>query len=126
EDCIEALLGALEQIGDRVFRNGVGMGLAFNFVVSLYKDVEIDPDRIIANPKTLVKERMERIGMVNQKVGERVPEESFVDEKAGKVVFRIKFPENKMYILRNLGINVSSPVVAEAMDSTKKTASIAA
>jgi dsRNA-specific ribonuclease len=126
EDCTEALLGALEQVGDRVFKNGVGMGLAFNFVVSLYKDVEIDPDRIIANPKTLVKERMERIGMVNQKVGEKVPEESFIDEKAGKVVFRIKFPENKMYVLRNLGINVVSPIVGEAMDSTKKTASIAA
>ena len=126
EDCTEALLGALEQVGDRVFRQGAGMGLAFNFVVSLYKDVEIDPDKIIANPKTLVKERMERIGLVNQKIGEKVPEESFIDEKAGRVVFRIKFPENKMYILRNFGIKVTSPIVGEAMDTTKKTASIAA
>ena len=126
EDCIEALLGALEQVGDIAFKFGTGINLAYNFVVSLYKDVEIDLDKTIANPKTLVKERMERIGMVNQKLGEKVPEESFVDEKTGKVVFRIKFPENKMYILRNFGINISSPIVGEAKDSTKKTASIAA
>jgi dsRNA-specific ribonuclease len=126
EDCIEALLGAIEQVGDIAFKFVTGINLAYNFVVSLYKDVEIDLDKTIANPKTLVKERMERIGMVNQKIGEKVPEESFVDEKSGRVVFRIKFPENKMYVLRNLGINVASPIVGEAMDSTKKTASIAA
>ena len=125
EDVLESFFGALQLIGDKIFKLGAGYGLCYNLVVSLYKDVPIELSATLANPKTLIKEAMERLQMIQPKLKEKVPENDVTDD-FGNVTFTISWPPHGIPILRSLGINVTSPIVAQATDKTKKMASIAA
>ena len=125
EDVLESTFGALLLVGDTVFKMGTGYGLCYNLTVNLYKDVPIEISNTLANPKTLIKEAMERLQMIQPKLKERVPETSEEDQY-GNTIFTISWPPNGIAILKSLGINVTSPILAQAVDKTKKMASIAA
>jgi dsRNA-specific ribonuclease len=122
EDILESLFGALDLIGDLVFKFGAGGGLAFNLIVALYKDVELDWNITKGNPKTQVKQIFERLGLVSPKKQERIPEDS-VEDESGKITFTISFPLSSLDLLRSYGIKVTSPIVARYTDVSKKRAS---
>lgn len=122
EDVVEAVFGALEKLGDDLFKFGAGAGLTYNLVLFLYKDVEIDLEATKANPKTRVKEIYERLGIINPQIKEKVPEEISVDAM-GKVNFIISMPKSGINLLNSLGIKLSSPIVANVTANTKTVAS---
>ncbi len=119
EDVLESFMGALEMVGDKVFKFGSGMGLAYNMIIFLYQEVEIDPVYTLANPKTRVKELFEKMGWIDPKLKEFVPETYIEDE--GK--FIISLNTAGMNYLRSKGVNAATPVIAEVVGSTKKLAS---
>ena len=121
EDALESFFGALETLGDQQFKFGAGAGIAYNMLVSLYQNVEIDMSATVANPKTIVKERYERMGIISTKAGQSVTEDITAEEN-GKVSFKIIMPNNGIAILKSYGIT-SEPVIAHAIEYTKKTAS---
>lgn len=125
EDILESFFGALDRVGDMVFKFGAGQGLAYNMVVDLYKDVEIDWVLTKGNPKTRIKEIFEGLGWVNPKEGEKVPEQAIEDEN-GNVTFTISITPRGMDHLRQLGVPVTTPIIARETDTTKKKASVEA
>ena len=125
EDAIESVFGALENLGDDLFKFGAGSGLSYNLVVDLYQNIEINIESTKANPKTRVKEIYERLGIINPKIKEKVPENVNVDEN-GSVTFTITMPNNGLTILHSLGINIASPIVAQTVANSKTSASVLA
>ena len=62
EDILESFFGGLMSIADKVFRQGMGYGLAYNFVTYIYTEIEpIDISRGIDPNKTLVKNIFNRL-----------------------------------------------------------------
>ena len=120
EDILESFFGALEGIGDKVFKFGAGFGLCYNMAVNLYKDVPIEVASTISNAKTQVKEIYEGLKIVDPKLGERVPEQTDTDGN-GMTVVSILMPRNGKEILREIGISIED-VVGSATDYTKKMA----
>jgi dsRNA-specific ribonuclease len=126
EDVIESFSGALGQLGNTLFKFGAGYGLVYNFVVFLYDNIELDLESATKeNPKTQVKNIYEKLGIINPKEKEKVPEEA-IQLESGYTTFRIFIPVNGLQILRSLGIPFNSSVVAEATAYTKNAASIQA
>jgi dsRNA-specific ribonuclease len=122
EDVLEAFFGALEMVGDKVFKFGSGMGLAYNMIIFLYGDVEIERVYTLENPKTRVKELFEKMGWINPKLKEFVPEEVF-DEGTGIITFVISLTSSGVEYLKNKGVSVTTSVIAKTTASTKKLAS---
>ena len=123
EDVLEAFFGALEIIGDDAFRFAAGYGFCYNLVVSLYKDIPIEASDLLANAKTLVKQTAERLRIIQP--GSHLPEDSVEDDR-GYVTFTITMPPNGVTILRNLGIDIKTPILARTVAKTKKMAGISA
>jgi dsRNA-specific ribonuclease len=123
EDVLEAFFGTLEIVGDEAFRFAAGYGFCYNLAVNLYKDIPIEPSDLLANAKTLVKQSAERLRIIQP--GSHLPEDSVEDDR-GYVTFTISMPPNGMTILRNLGINIKTPVLARTVAKTKKMAGISA
>lgn len=123
EDVLEAFFGTLEIVGDAAFKKCAGYGLCYNLVVSLYKDIPIEASHLLANAKTLVKQSAERLRIIQP--GTHLPEDSVEDDR-GYVTFTITMPPNGMTILKNLGIDIKSPVLARTVAKTKKMAGISA
>jgi len=122
EDVLESFLGALEMIGDKVFKFGSGMGLAYNMIIFLYGDVEIERVYSLANPKTRVKELFEKMGWINPKLKEFVPEE-VSDDGLGNITFTISLTQSGFDYLKNKGIPITTQIIARTTASTKKLAS---
>lgn len=121
EDVLEAVFGALLLTGDRI-KDGVGPGLAYNLLVSLYENIDVDWKITLGNPKTRVKEIFETMNWVNPKLQEKVPESSSEDGN-GNTIFRVMFNQLALEQLREFGVPIISPVIAEAVQSSKKKAS---
>ena len=122
EDVLESFFGALDLVGDKVFKFGAGMGLAYNMVMNIFKDVEIDWVLTKGNPKTRIKELYEGLGWTNPKEGEKVPEEADEDDE-GNVTFTITITNRGMEHLRELGVPITTSVISRETDTTKKKAS---
>lgn len=124
EDVLEAIFGGIWITGDLI-KQGAGAGLAYNLLVSLYENVEVDWSITLGNPKTRVKEIFEAMNWIDPKLQQKVPEEVNEDGK-GNVIFSVLFNSIAMNQLRAFGISVTSQIVATAIESTKKKASDAA
>ena len=122
EDVLESFFGALEMVGDKVFKFGTGMGLAYNMIVFLYENVEIERVYSLENPKTRVKELFEKMGWIQPKLKEFVPEE-VIDDGAGNITFIISLTPSGVEYLKNKGVSITTPVIARTVASTKKLAS---
>ena len=124
EDVLEAFFGALDLIGDQEFKFGAGAGLVYNMVVELYKDVPVDWEVTLGNPKTRVKEVYEGLGIINPKppVKEKVPEIAEENEN-GTTTFSILIPDSGIELLKSMGVSVPSNILATSTENTKKIAS---
>ena len=122
EDIMESVFGALDDIGDKVFKFGAGNGLAYNLIVYLFDQVEIDWNITRGNPKTQVKEMFENLGWVNPKAGEVVPEHA-IENDDGTTTFFIKFPVIAIGQLKALGVTLQTDILAQFTANTKKLAS---
>ena len=125
EDILESFFGALDRVGDSVFKFGAGMGLAYNMVVDLFKDVDIDWALTKGNPKTQIKEIFEGLGWTNPKLKQKPPEDIIEDDN-GNVTVTISINSVGMNYLREIGIPISTPIIARETDTTKTKASVKA
>lgn len=71
EDLLEAFFGALMRNCVREFDIGMGVSLAYNLMVHIFKPIKIDWSMTLGNPKTQVKEIIEnlpggQVGMVDK------------------------------------------------------------
>jgi len=123
EDVLESFFGALEKIPDQQIKFGVGAGLCFNMVISLYKDIEIKKEEISASTKTRIKERLERLGLINPKLGQNVHEASHFDETTRKTKFTIRLPPKAKEVFKQYGIELQTFIIGQGSDYTKKGAS---
>lgn len=125
EDILESFFGALDRVGDEVFKFGAGMGLAYNMVVNLFKDVEIDWTLTKGNPKTQIKEIFEGLGWTNPILKQKPPED-VVEDANGNTTVTLSINPIGMNYLRSVGIPISTPIIAMETDTTKTKASIKA
>ena len=61
EDLLESVSGALSRLGDMFLGKGNGYALVFNFMISLYGDIEIDPNKTFISDKSQVKQIFEKM-----------------------------------------------------------------
>lgn len=127
EDVFEAMFAGLEITGNRI-KNGVGPGLAYNLLVSLFDPIEVDWAHSLGNPKTTVKEIFEGLGWVDPKgdpsIGkapEKVPEKFFKDAD-GRTTFTVSLNAKGAEQLRGMGFPISTLVLGTATQPTKKAA----
>ena len=127
EDVLESFFGALDLIGDQEFKFGAGSGLVYNMVVELYKDVEVDWEVTLGNPKTRVKEFYEGMQWINPKppVSEKVPTE-MIENEDGSVTFSILVPQKGLDYLKSIGIALENNILVTSTENTKKYAEVIA
>ena len=61
EDLFEAFFGALETVSDSI-AEGLGTIYAYNFIVAIFKDIELDPKEA-RDPKTVLQQRGTALGL---------------------------------------------------------------
>lgn len=61
EDIVEAIFGALMEVGDRSFQVGVGYILCYNLVVSIWSSIDLSLTVASGMPKTQVKQIFEKL-----------------------------------------------------------------
>lgn len=66
EDLLESLFGALYMIGNKVFKRGMGYGLTYNLLVSIFKTIKIDLQYVNSSYVTLIKNIYEQGGWAIQ------------------------------------------------------------
>jgi len=116
EDLLEAFYGALDVVGDMVFKFNAGVGLGYNMIIKIFEDIKIVRGKgKLKEPKTKIKEMFEGLHW-----GEAV--ETFQKAANGSVTATISLTNDAINSLRQLGVNVNSPVLSIEYGRDKKLA----
>jgi ribonuclease-3 len=112
-DVFESFFGALDTVADMVVP-GMGLAVCFNFIVHLFRDIQIDPSAALGAPKTQVQQMFSRFGLGS-------PIESEYDE-GGMVRMVVTPSPSQLQFLNQQGITLPFSLHWEATARTKKEA----
>ncbi len=116
EDVLEAYFGGLDTVADMVFKPGAGNLLCYNMIVYMFRDITITKEmgqRGERHPKTEMKELFERMFW-----GEVV--EDARENEDGTVSVTVSLTPEGSTNLTQLGVQVTTPVLGEAVGRNKK------
>lgn len=130
EDILEALFGAINIVGDRVFKFGAGNGLCFVMMNHIFSQEPIDMQYTKGKPKTVMKETFEQLKLCPQEMRLKgkvrtvyKPYESYEDDEMTRTTtMTISLCDEGVKDLRELGIQIDSPILAVESGNTKKVA----
>ena len=115
ENLLEAFFGAVQIVADKVFKFGAGNGLCYSLILAIFKDIPLDKESVILVPKTVIKEMFEGLHW-----GTAV-EQFETDGRQTTAI--ISFTPEAVNMLRSLGLNLTSAVLARETGNSKKVAS---
>ena len=123
EDVLESFFGALDRIGDMVYKFGAGGGLSYNMIIYILDNTGIDENAVAliseGNPKTQIKEMFEQLGW-------GVADEKFEVTEDGRTISTVSFTFEAIQDLKKLGLKIQDPRLAVEEGFTKGNASRAA
>lgn len=112
EDIFEAFAGGLIRIGN-LLKNGVGNILVFNFIVYLFKDIQIDYSVAKGHPKTQVKEIYDKLHW-----GDVI--ETVRTGSDNSQIVSISLTPEAIKDLARFGVVITNPILAQESSWTKK------
>ena len=121
EDILEAVFGALLQIGDAV-KLGLGYVLCYNLFVNIYNEINIDMSYARGHVKTQVQQLFSKLHW-GKVIEIWQPSEYAEGGSIAGGTLILKFTPQALKHLSTLNIDVPSPILASADGPTKKTAS---
>jgi len=116
EDTFESFFGALYEAAEKNLGPGFGYVTALNFLIDLFKDIEIDLTVAKGKPKSQIKEIFEKLQW-----GRGGPVESFETTENGQHIFKISLTDAAYQYLRNLNPDISR-VIGVGYGSSKTNA----
>lgn len=114
EDLLESLFGALYTVGDMSFKKGMGYGLAYNLLVKLFDNIELDLNYTIPSFVTVVKNIYEQAGWGKQNDIKKYEEYNDLGEGKWQVI--LKYPP---LLKEHLQINENNIVDIEGLGRKK-------
>jgi dsRNA-specific ribonuclease len=110
EDIVEAIFGALMEVGDKAYQVGVGYILCYNLVVNIWNDRSLTLSVASGMPKTQIKQIFEKLRW------------GAVGESWDTPTFKVLANKEAVNQLRAIGINIPT-VLGTAQGATKAIAS---
>ena len=105
EDTFESFFGALYEAAEKNLGPGFGYVTALNFLIDLFKDIEIDLTVAKGKPKSQIKEIFEKLQW-----GKGGPVESFEITENGQHIFKISLTDAAYQYLKNLNTDISKVI----------------
>ena len=115
ENLLEAFFGAITIVANKVFKFGAGNGLCYNLIMKIFEDIPLDKESVILVPKTVIKEMFEGLHW-----GTAI-EQFETDGQQTTAI--ISFTPEAVAMLRGIGLNLQSAVLARETGNSKKVAS---
>jgi dsRNA-specific ribonuclease len=118
EDVFESFAGALFESADKNFGPGFGYAVTLNFIIFLFKNIEIDLNVAKGKPKSQIKEIFEKLQW-----GKGGPTENFTfDETENNYVFTVSFSDAALDWFQNKKRRVPDRVFGIGFGTSKTNA----
>ncbi len=110
-DVFESFFGALSDIGDMVFRDGIGIVLCKNMITYIFENLEeIDITKSLGSNKTQIQQIFSRF-----KVGEKtlgIPNEINIKRNDDSFITTIELTDDQFKFLRSNRIRINDKILA--------------